>query len=88
MKLIIHVAQLLSYLNEILRELTSSYLLFFFFFCEIYKTICLRPLDGRPLRYHIRALQGRTYFTLIEDNKSLKHLHDCTLTITPKWLSE
>lgn len=84
MKLIIHVAQLLSYLNEILRELTYSYL----FFCEIYKTICLRPLDGRPLRYHIRALQGRTYFTLIEDNKSLKHLHDCTLTITPKWLSE
>lgn len=84
MKLIIHVAQLLSNLNEILRELTSSYL----FFCEIYKTICLRPLDGRPLRYHIRALQGRTYFTLIEDNKSLKHLHDCTLTITPKWLSE
>lgn len=59
-----------------------------FFLCEVYKNICLGPIDTRPMRYHIRAFQGRTYFTLIEDNKSLKHLHDCTLTITPKWLSE
>lgn len=84
MKLILYVAQLLSYLSEILHGLTSWGL----FLCEIYKNICLRPLDARPLRYHIRALQGRTYFTLIEDNKSLKHLHDCTLTIISKWLSE
>lgn len=83
MKLILHVAQLLSYLNEILHGLTSG-----FFLCEGYKNICFGPIDTRPMRYHIQAFQGRTYFTLIEDNKSLKHLHDCTLTITPKWLSE